>query len=481
MGNMLFLALIIVLVSGLIAYIGDLVGRKMGRKRYTFLGLRPRHTAIVISVFVGMLIALLTLLAALAVSKGIRDAFFTPLGKLKADLVMQRGELKRVHQELTQATKSLTVAQQQIDERTSEISRVNTLLDSSVKQRLVTQRQLRQIQSQVQRQRAELAQAAANLTRTQAEYSRVSNDLTTNRERLANAQLQLEQATDRLLAKTHELLDKTREMNDLRQKETELNNNINTLVSYLGNIENALQVFVRSNFTPLSFSWREEILSGVLPKNQPEVARRKWLEAFFDNAEQVIRAQNKELNVDSRALLFIHGELETLKIIPREDAITALEERLKKFPLTENIIIRLSTDNNVPINGQAFVIVDHIETIADTIAYHKAEKIAEMELSVSDDTTLAEIVQLIADDFIRNQVAEALRKRGVLSVSRRFDPQLPQQIPLASVTRIPWDELINAAQKARLLRGTVKMIARSHNEVSLYGPIAIDIDVELAK
>ena len=481
MGNMLFLALIIVLVSGLIAYVGDLVGRKMGRKRYTFMGLRPRHTAIVISVVVGMIIASLTLFATMAVNKGIRDAFLTPLGKLKAELVTQRGELQRVRHDLSAATNRLVLAQNQINERTSEISRVNKLLDYSTTQRQVTQHKLLLIKTQVQRQQTELARAAANLSRVQAEYRRVNNDLALNREKLANAQSQLDQATDRLLTKTHELLDKTREMDDLRLKESELNNNISTLVSYLGNIENALQVFVRSNFTPLSFSWREEILSGVLPNNLSEAARKEWLEAFFDSAERVVRSQNKELNVDSRALLFIHGDLETLKIIPREDAIIALTARLKAFPVTDEIIIRLSTDNNVPINGQAFVVVDHIETLPNSIAYHNAEKIAEMELSISDETTLAEIVQIIADDFIRNQVAEALRKRGVLSVSRRYDPQHPKQIPVASVTRIPWDELINAAQKACLLRGKVKLEARSHDEVTLYGPIDIDFDVALEK
>ncbi|NIO64040.1 MAG: DUF3084 domain-containing protein, partial [Gammaproteobacteria bacterium] len=62
-GILLIVAL--VLVSGLIAYIGDIVGRRMGRKRLSLFGMRPRHTAIAVSVAAGMLITVITLLVAM--------------------------------------------------------------------------------------------------------------------------------------------------------------------------------------------------------------------------------------------------------------------------------------------------------------------------------------------------------------------------------------------------------------------------------
>jgi len=65
----------LVLISGLIAYVGDIVGRRMGRKRVTLFGLRPRHTAIAISVVAGMVITIITLVAAMLVSKDVKDGF----------------------------------------------------------------------------------------------------------------------------------------------------------------------------------------------------------------------------------------------------------------------------------------------------------------------------------------------------------------------------------------------------------------------
>src|SRR5258708_28937435 len=55
------LALIMtVLMGGFIAYNGDLIGRKFGKRRVTLFHLRPKHTAILITSFTGLLISGLT-------------------------------------------------------------------------------------------------------------------------------------------------------------------------------------------------------------------------------------------------------------------------------------------------------------------------------------------------------------------------------------------------------------------------------------
>src|SRR5258708_10370455 len=55
------LALILtVLMGGFIAYNGDLIGRKFGKKRVTLFHLRPKHAAILITSFTGLLISGLT-------------------------------------------------------------------------------------------------------------------------------------------------------------------------------------------------------------------------------------------------------------------------------------------------------------------------------------------------------------------------------------------------------------------------------------
>jgi len=67
---------VLILVSGLVAFIGNLVGRNIGRRRLTIFGLRPRYTAQIITILTGMMITVVTLAVVLLVSNDARQAFF---------------------------------------------------------------------------------------------------------------------------------------------------------------------------------------------------------------------------------------------------------------------------------------------------------------------------------------------------------------------------------------------------------------------
>ena len=51
------LILTLVVVGGVIAYIGDRLGMNVGRKKLTLFGLRPKHTSILVTIVTGVLIA----------------------------------------------------------------------------------------------------------------------------------------------------------------------------------------------------------------------------------------------------------------------------------------------------------------------------------------------------------------------------------------------------------------------------------------
>ncbi len=68
--------LIVMIVSGVIAYVGDRVGHQVGRKRLTLFGIRPRYTSTIVAVATGMLIALLAMLLAVFFSQQVKTALF---------------------------------------------------------------------------------------------------------------------------------------------------------------------------------------------------------------------------------------------------------------------------------------------------------------------------------------------------------------------------------------------------------------------
>lgn len=68
--------LIIMVIAGGIAYVGDRVGHQVGRKRLTLFNIRPRYTSTIVAIATGMLIALVVTLGAILASQQVKTAFF---------------------------------------------------------------------------------------------------------------------------------------------------------------------------------------------------------------------------------------------------------------------------------------------------------------------------------------------------------------------------------------------------------------------
>ena len=71
------LILILVAVSAIVAYMGDLVGMRVGKKRVSIFGLRPKSTSSIITIFSGVLITILTLAVLTTTSQTVRTAIFS--------------------------------------------------------------------------------------------------------------------------------------------------------------------------------------------------------------------------------------------------------------------------------------------------------------------------------------------------------------------------------------------------------------------
>lgn len=72
MFRLIVIFLVLALMGGSIAYLGNQLGRYIGRRKLSIFHLRPRHTSILITIFTGILIALLTMGVAALMSKDVR-------------------------------------------------------------------------------------------------------------------------------------------------------------------------------------------------------------------------------------------------------------------------------------------------------------------------------------------------------------------------------------------------------------------------
>ncbi len=118
--------LIMILAGGLVALMADKLGRTLGKKRLTLFGLRPRHTATMITVLAGMLIPFITVLFVALVSKDVRDWIVEgrqAIGKAKAaqaqvdQLTVQKQDLATVTVGLKKQNEQELRKQREIEQR----------------------------------------------------------------------------------------------------------------------------------------------------------------------------------------------------------------------------------------------------------------------------------------------------------------------------------------------------------------------------
>ncbi len=112
--------LVLLLLGGALAFVGDRIGHRIGKKRLTFLNLRPRHTAIAITVLSGALIAVLTGLILFSISSDVRIALFG-LDRLKADIREKTKELDNIKKDKAFLEKELAALSSQLDSSKKEI------------------------------------------------------------------------------------------------------------------------------------------------------------------------------------------------------------------------------------------------------------------------------------------------------------------------------------------------------------------------
>ena len=95
----IFIILVLSVVGGCTAIIGDRIGTRVGKKRLSLFGLRPKHTSVIVTAVTGVAIAMISLLVMALVSANVRTALFH-LDDIQRNLKESKQELERVNKEV---------------------------------------------------------------------------------------------------------------------------------------------------------------------------------------------------------------------------------------------------------------------------------------------------------------------------------------------------------------------------------------------
>ena len=117
------LIFVLAVVGGVIAFIGDRLGTRIGKKKLSIFGLRPRHTAVIVTIFTGICITTVTFGIMAAVSENVRTALFG-MDRLNAMIAETRTALDSTSEELERAKSAQEKASDELKKSEEEITRL---------------------------------------------------------------------------------------------------------------------------------------------------------------------------------------------------------------------------------------------------------------------------------------------------------------------------------------------------------------------
>ena len=180
-GWLLILALLV--LGGVLSTLGDRLGSKVGKARLSLLGMRPRRTAVVITVLTGSLISAISLGLMLLVSDRLRTGLFE-LDQLERRLREGRDALHRSQRELTAAEQGRQQARSQLSMVEAQAASLRRELAPLLQQR----RLLEQERDQLSR---EIGAKDADIQRNRQELTRLNNRISASAKELQQLETNL--------------------------------------------------------------------------------------------------------------------------------------------------------------------------------------------------------------------------------------------------------------------------------------------------
>jgi len=343
------LVLVLVLMGGSIAYLGDAVGRWVGRKRLTLFGMRPKHSSIVVTVITGTLIAGASLAVLTFASNDVRTALF---------------HMKEIEMTLAQTNEALLASE-------DELGILKTLLE---RQRGMVQ-QLADARDQAV---AERDAAMEELVALEAESAAVRSELDA-------ARAELEEWKSRV-ASVRELAEALEDsVQKLQASEAKLRADLAALSEHYLALESRLR---SGAFVYL----KGEIVSAAVVRAGAQGQVRREVEALLDAAESAARRRGAGEDAASGRAIALGGE-------------TGFEEAVAKITAQGGgWVVRAVASQNT-VQGEPVLVA--LELIPEAVVYRAGEVIGERILQGGRPHPEAQILSLI-DEVNRDAIARGM-------------------------------------------------------------------------
>ncbi|MBD1828643.1 DUF3084 domain-containing protein [Microcoleus vaginatus GB1-A2] len=170
------LVFVILVLGGVIATVSDRLGTKVGKARLSLFKLRPRDTAVVVTVMAGSILSALTLGILFATSKPLRTGVFR-IDEIQKRLNNARRELNQTTQEKNRVETELTQARAAQAQARANLEQINQSLQTANAEQARTQTKLNSLRAQLNSVQAAKSKTEEQLSQVEAAKSQTEEQL----------------------------------------------------------------------------------------------------------------------------------------------------------------------------------------------------------------------------------------------------------------------------------------------------------------
>ena len=461
MGSVVFFALVLFVMGGATAYMGDKLGSYIGKKRHSSFGLRPRHTAMLWTVVSGGAIAVGTLALLFTLDDTVKTALLQG-----PELVRQKSMLEHQNSALTRrnsdserlaqaenlramrAQKNADFAQATLAAVSGELGLAKAALTSSRTKLTQSQARLDARQTALLSAQGQLASARSSLSSTHTDLVRAEERVRLARSGVADAQASFRLAHREAAQAGREVLQASRNLLALGIRQDALHSENARLVHQNQEQQSLLQ---NSQGHTLIFRRKEELGRTVIAARQPPEALRRELAVFLDQIELSAR-QHGAGGLDNSSAIVIpdaagNGAGDAAA---RESALDALAQNIADQSGAIPSIVVVADARFNTFRGEAVKL--DLRPYANIMVFPKGTAIADAAI---DGTQPDDVVLSRLQTFLVERVRPVALRRGIIPV---LDPESGETLvgqPIGSET---WLALV---KKIRLIGSSAHITAYS--------------------
>lgn len=321
--------LVLAIMGGIIAYLGDKIGSRVGKKKIKLFGLRPKYSSILITIITGISISAVTLGVMSILSQNVRIALFGMY-----QLQLQKAELEQQRDRFLEQARNLGI---EMEEKNSLLAENEALL--------------RHQEDQLSEANDRIRMTQLDLEQTQAARDDMSRQLTI-----------VQVARDEMMARNEQLNTENDELEKMQAHMTETIGKLDERIKLL----NDKMTDIREG--QVLFRVGEVLSSTVIMSGQSDTATQEALGELLTKTNDSIR---NHLGIQDGSAVLLYVSKDEL-----EETIASLHSMPKGSKL-----IRITAAGNIILGEPALV---HVQIYDNNLIYHKGEVVAELTLRASD-------------------------------------------------------------------------------------------------